>query len=75
MYCTHEAKAKARRTHAAAGGGGARRGVGTRVAASAALRRGGVAHSGFEISVSRTHSEEDSVSIWYKLRAVCMYVC
>ena len=33
-----------------------------------------VAHGGFEISVSRTQSEEDSVSIWYKLRAVCMYV-
>ena len=66
MYCTHEAKAKARRTHEVCGGGW-RGGVGTRAAASGALRRGGarrgVAYSGFEISVSRTHSEEDSVSM------------
>ena len=64
MYCTHEEGHGASHTHT----------VGVR-------RSGGahqwppVAHGGFEISVSRTQSEEDSVSIWYKLRAVCMYVC
>ena len=70
MYCTHEAKAKARRTHAAAGGAASEHGQRPAAHCAAAL---GVAYSGFEISVSRTHSEEDSVSIWYKLRAVCMY--